>query len=201
MSLDLDSIGAGFRLPALASQQVFRQALDAMAHPGRIIEVPCEADLPDGVAPAAGALLLSLLDTDTSLWLSAGLEHASDYFRFHTGCTSARSPSEGSFLLADSAQALPRLETLAQGSAEYPDRSASVILQVSHLQSRAGHACGWRLAGPGVLHELWLEVDGPGADFLEQWACNAARFPRGVDVFLVCGRQMVGLPRTTRLGG
>jgi alpha-D-ribose 1-methylphosphonate 5-triphosphate synthase subunit PhnH len=201
VSLDLDSIGAGFRLPALASQQVFRQALDAMAHPGRIIEVPCEADLPDGVAPAAGALLLSLLDTDTSLWLSAGLEHAKDYFRFHTGCTSARLPSDGSFLLSSSAQALPRLETLSQGSAEYPDRSASVILQVSHLQSRAGHACGWRLAGPGVQHELWLEVDGPGEDFLEQWACNTARFPRGVDVFLVCGRQMVGLPRTTRLGG
>ncbi len=201
MSLDLDSIGAGFRLPALASQQVFRQALDAMAHPGRIIEVPCEADLPDGVAPAAGALLLSLLDTDTSLWLSADLEHANDYFRFHTGCTAARLPSKGSFLLASSALAMPRLETLAQGSAEYPERSATVILQVSHLQSRARDFCGWRLTGPGIHHETWLEVDGPGADFLEQWPCNGARFPRGVDAFLVCGWQMVGLPRTTRLGG
>lgn len=199
MSLDLDTIGAGFRLPALASQLVFRQALDAMAHPGRIVEVPCDAEFPVGIAPAAGALLLSLLDADTALWLSGGAVRAADYFRFHTGCMPARLSSEGDFALVASARELPPLDSFLQGSAEYPDRSATVILQVPQLRSRSSHSRGWRLTGPGIRDERWLDVDGAGDDFLDQWAGNGTRFPCGIDLFLTSGRHLVGLPRTTRV--
>jgi alpha-D-ribose 1-methylphosphonate 5-triphosphate synthase subunit PhnH len=55
------------------------------------------------------------------------------------------------------------------------------------------------LRGPGI-NDHWLAApQGLPADFLAQWADNRVLFPRGVDLLLVSGGQVMGLPRTTRI--
>jgi alpha-D-ribose 1-methylphosphonate 5-triphosphate synthase subunit PhnH len=189
------AVGAGFGDAALASQRVFRGALEALSRPGRIVQVPSDAEPPAGLQPAAAALALTLLDQDTRLWLDGpGAAQAAAFLRFHTGCPITRNAGEADFVLLP-ALLLPPLETFACGSDEYPNRSATLLLQVDSLD--AGE--GWRLSGPGIRGAARLRVGGLAAGFAAQWARNARRFPCGVDVFFACGERLCALPRTTRI--
>jgi alpha-D-ribose 1-methylphosphonate 5-triphosphate synthase subunit PhnH len=194
--LDLADIGPGFADSALDSQAVFRRGLAALSRPGTVQdcgEVPAP---PPGVQRAANALLLALLDQDCRLWLSPSLSGAAaGYLRFHTGCILVGDTRQANFALVANAVELPPLSSFELGSDEYPDRSATLVVQVDAL----GADGEWRLSGPGIRDERRLTAQGLGADFLAQWRQNAKRFPRGVDLFLVSGTQLCGLPRTTRI--
>lgn len=205
--VDLSRLGPGFGQPALDSQTVFRTCLDALSDPGRVkrldgglLEAP-----PAGACPAAVAVLLALLDQDTSLWLEEGMRDGdvAAYLRFHTGCTIVHSPAQAGFaLLAARSDALA-LSDFAQGSEAFPDRSATLVLQCDGLASDAGNGDdgGWRLTGPGIRDCTRLHVEGIGSDFPQQWARNRKGFPCGVDVFFASGLSLAALPRTTRLEG
>ncbi|MDW8469523.1 MAG: phosphonate C-P lyase system protein PhnH [Burkholderiales bacterium] len=196
----LDRIVPGFADPVLDSQRAFRAALSAMAQPGTIVAVARPAAPLAGVAPAAQALLLALLDADTRLWLSASLGDgaaAAANLRFHTGCRLVADCAEADFALVASAAELPPLAAFAWGTDLYPERSASVVVQVSALAEGAG----WRLAGPGVRGERRLAVPDLDAGFLAQWDENHRAFPRGVDLYLACGERLCALARTTRIEG
>eukprot|EP01035_Chromulina_nebulosa_P040011 gene40011-54094_t len=73
---------------ALGSQSVFRAALHALSHPGRVVELPHDAQTPSRGHAASAALLLALLDPDCTLWLSPSLagSDAAAWLRFHRGC-------------------------------------------------------------------------------------------------------------------
>ncbi len=194
---DLSRISAGFADPAAASQAVFRDSLDALAHPGRLVEVvPC-ASAPAGVHAGACALLLALLDQDTRLWVSPALEggDAGDFFRFHTGCVPCADPGAADFALVASPAELPALDLFPAGSESYPDRSATLVVQVPSLEA----GTGWTLSGPGIRGTRCLAVGGLGAGFVAQWARNRQGFPCGVDLFFASGARIAGLPRTTRV--
>lgn len=197
-ALELAGIGRGFASPALASQQVFRAALEALSRPGRILQVPGDAELPAGLQPAAGALALALLDQDTRLWRSPalGADAIGAYLRFHTGCELVADLRSAHFAFVEAGE-LPALDDLACGSDEYPDRSATLVIQVPSLSEGRG----WRLAGPGIKGSARLSAGGLGAGFLAFWARNGALYPRGVDVFLASGERLCGLPRTVRVEG
>ena len=190
----LRDIGPGFADAALSSQTVFRAALEAFSRPGRILRLTPDAAVPAGVHPAACALMLALLDQDTALWLSPGVAGAAAYLRFHTGCPAARDPAAAQFGLCEAGE-LPSLEAFARGSDEYPDRSATVVVQVDAL-SDAG---GWQLRGPGIKSAARIAAGGLGDGFLAAWTRNGAQYPRGVDIYLACGELLCGLPRTTRI--
>lgn len=193
--IDLADIGGGFDDAALGSQTVFRQALSALSRPGEILELGVEAETPAGLNDAACALLLTLLDQDTSLWLSPGAASgpAGPYLRFHTGCTLVANVSEADFALVSSADELPELNLFKAGSDEYPERSATVVIQVGEITGSGG----WTLSGPGIDGSMPLRAEGLGSRFVEAWnACRRA-FPRGIDVFLASGRRVAGIPRTT----
>ncbi len=196
-AVDLAGIAPGFDDPVLASQAVFRRCLTALARPGTIVECGAAAATPAGLHAAAGALALALLDQDTRLWLSPALAAAGAYLRFHTGCRIADDPARADFALVASPAELPALEALPAGTDEDPDRSATIFLQLDGLSG----ARGWCLSGPGIRGAARLHASGLGDAFLAQWAANGARFPRGVDLFLVCGERLCGLPRTTRIEG
>ena len=195
---DLSSLGAGFDSPALASQQVFRAALEALARPGRIARVEAVRGSPAELEPAACALALALLDQDTTLWLSPALAagQAGPYLRFHTGCRLADTPASADFAIAE-AHELPPLDAFSSGSEDYPDRSATLIVQVGELCEGEG----WEMEGPGIRGVTRLRAAGLPVEFAAAWKSNRARFPRGVDLFLACGRELCGLPRTVRIGG
>lgn len=192
----LAEVVPGFADPVFDSQRAFRGCLDALAHPGRVVAIGGDLQAMPGVHPAAGALLLALLDQDTRLWLSPGLADGAvaASLRFHTGCPLAGSPGDADFALVKDPAELPPLESFGSGSDEHPERSATLVLQVAALQPS-----GWRLTGPGIRGETRLSAPLLGADFLSQWERNRARFPRGVDLFLASGERLCGLPRSTRL--
>jgi alpha-D-ribose 1-methylphosphonate 5-triphosphate synthase subunit PhnH len=202
-ALDLVSVGPGFADPVFESQAAFRCCLSALATPGTVVSLGAGLAAVPGLDAAAGALLLSLLDQDTSIWLSPGVAApaVATSLKFHTGCSLAASPSEADFALVASADELPPLNAFSAGSQEYPERSATVVLQVPVILDSGWRdvAVGWRLSGPGIRGEARLSIPALGEAFLPQWELNRARFPRGVDLYISSGERLCGLPRTTRI--
>ncbi len=196
--MNLADIGRGFADATFGSQAVFRQALAALSRPGEIIDVSADAETPAGLHPAAVSVLLALLDQDTRLWLAPSVAGgpAADYLRFHTGCGLVERSSDADFALVGTPEELPPLEAFAAGSEEYPERSATVVVQLPALDN----APGWTLTGPGIAAQATLSAGGLDAGFVAQWAANHRAFPCGIDLFLTCGDRLAGLPRTTRIG-
>jgi alpha-D-ribose 1-methylphosphonate 5-triphosphate synthase subunit PhnH len=186
------SLTPGFADPVPAAQACFRALLEAMARPGRVQRLAELPDAPAPLVPAAAAALLTLADAETPVWTDAG-PAAEQWLRFHAGCPLVTDPAAAAFLLATGTP--PALATLDPGIEEEPHRSATLILQVAAL----AEGDGWALSGPGIETVHRLCVAGLHAGFAADWAANAARFPRGVDVVLCAGPHLAALPRTTRI--
>jgi alpha-D-ribose 1-methylphosphonate 5-triphosphate synthase subunit PhnH len=189
------NLAPGFAEPVLAAQQTFRAALVALAHPGRIVAIDMALETPPPLDGATAALGLALLDHETPVWLDAKLQAAAAYFRFHCGCPISSRPGVAHFAIIDDVRALPPLTEFRQGSDEYPDQSATLILQVDELMEGGP----LQLSGPGIAGETRLGVGGLSDGFWREWPTNNAAFPRGVDVFFTCGARLCGLPRTTKV--
>lgn len=202
---DLSALGAGFSEGALGSQSVFRAALQALSHPGRVTALAHDAQTPSRGHAASAALLLALLDPDCTLWLSPSLagSDATAWLRFHTGCVLVDVPENAQFAWVAHGDECPALDRFAKGSDAYPDQSATCVVDVEAFEE--GTSRGWTLRGPGIAHSTSIAVHGlPGTDpalFAAQWSANNAVFPRGIDLFLAAPTQIVGLPRTTRIDG
>ncbi len=123
-------IEAGFADPVLEAQACFRAVLDAMARPGRVHSVDARISPPAPLAPATAAVLLTLVDHETPLWLDADAAAARAWIAFHCGAPLAADPAACAFAVA-----LPPidLQGLPAGTHETPERSATLILQVGAL--------------------------------------------------------------------
>ena len=206
-SVDLKAVGAGFSDLSFGSQAIFRAALHALSHPGRPVDLVHDAEVPTQGHAAAAALLLALLDPDCRLWLSPSLadSDAAAWLRFHCGCVLVDEPAEAQFAWVAAGDEAPPLASFAQGSEAYPDQSTTCVLEVSAIAAHTAKpdAASWRLQGPGIHDQVSLTVQGlapsTAAALLAQRALNHAAFPRGVDLFLATPRQIVGLPRSTRI--
>lgn len=187
----------GLADPVLDSQRIFREILRAMSEPGRVIALSLTPPAPAPLHPAAVAVALALLDVETPLWLDQAARGPEilAHLRFHCGCPIVDDPAQARFALVAEADRLPALEEFDAGSAEYPDRSATLILQVESLVGGRGR----RLSGPGIASEARLQIDGLPGRFWEALRANHARFPRGIDVVLTAGATLAALPRTTRV--
>ena len=156
-----------------------------------------------GTAPilvTVDRLVLSVQEEthDTSVWLDTNLmesEPVLAWLRFHTASPVTTDPTRANFALVSSADALPTLEQFALGTDEYPDRSTTIALHVPSLTGGADLA----LRGPGINDHAHIAPQGLPDRFLEQWTQNRGEFPRGIDLLLVSGAQVLGLPRTTRI--
>lgn len=187
------TITPGFADPVIAGQQTFRAALTAMAHPGRIVTIAQEIQPPDGMDIAAAALALTLLDHEAPLWLDAGLGAAESYLRFHCGCPIVGDCDQAQYAIIAQPHDFPPLDSFHQGSDEYPDESATLIVQVDEL----GNDGPLRLTGPGIAETAFLGIAGLKPNFWPEWQANHAAFPRGIDIFFTRGPRLCGLPRTT----
>ncbi len=212
---DLSEIGAGFSDLSLGSQTVFRAALQALSHPGRPVEVVHDARVPLRGHAASAALLLALMDAGSRLWLSPSLAggNTAAWLRFHTGCSLVDEHAQAHFAWAADPGEMPSLERFAQGSARYPDRSATCLIDVQSLLASlprvpalvdaAEKSTGFILRGPGIRDQVRLRVGGLSRKMATRFARartdTNASFPCGVDIFLATARQIVGLPRTTRI--
>ncbi|MBI5784498.1 MAG: phosphonate C-P lyase system protein PhnH [Rhodocyclales bacterium] len=195
--LDLSRLQPGFAEPVGDAQRCFRGVLDALAHPGTIVELADLPAPPPGLGAAQSALLLALADQDTPVWLPPGLRdaEAGHYLRFHCGCRLTASLADAHFVVPASLAALPALDDLRPGEPEFPDRSATLVVEVAGLATVGA----LRLRGPGIETEAGLSVAGWTADCTAFLRENRRRFPLGVDLLLTCGASLAGLPRTVRV--
>jgi alpha-D-ribose 1-methylphosphonate 5-triphosphate synthase subunit PhnH len=187
----------GFADQALDSARGFRLMLDAMAHPGRILPMPIVIDAPAPLLPTAATICLTLCDYDTPLWLDEAyrLPSALDYVRFHTGAPIVEDIAKASFLLCSPDSAAMALASANRGSAEYPDTSATLIVQLPAFPSD-GYLT---LAGPGIDGARAFSTCGLAPRFWDLMADNHAGFPLGSDVFFATASEIAALPRSTRI--
>jgi len=188
------SLLPGFDNPVDDAQQVFRATLQAISHPGRIETLNADCGVPDGLSPAMTALLLTLADPDTPVWLPADVAASiGGFLRFHCGCPLVEELASAQFVCVPAGHDMPALRRCAQGDPAFPDRSATLIVEVASLDEGGT----LRLRGPGIETTRTLRAGGLPDDFRRQWQANHAGFPLGVDLLLTAGDRICALPRTT----
>lgn len=192
------SPGSGFTDPVLGPQALFRVTLDAMSRPGLVRHVP-ETGVrgPDALPREALAILLSLCDHDTPVWLDAGLRDTAvaRWLAFHSSAPVTQDPALASFGVLRQGAEAPPLDQFALGDARYPDRSTTLIVLCDSFIGGAALS----LEGPGIESRVGLAPCGLPEGFIEQAQDNHRLYPRGLDFLLLAGDEMVGLPRSTRI--
>lgn len=181
-----DALTGGFADAPAQSARAFRAALEAMARPGTIWTVEGAAP-PAPLSVAAGVLILTLCDGTTPLHLGASLDQPAlrDWITFHTGAPLVDA-AQAQFALGKWADLSP-VSRFAIGTPDYPDRSATLIIEVPELCQG-----GARLTGPGIADYALLSLPETAA-----FRANRALFPQGFDTYLTCGTRLAGLPRST----
>ena len=186
--MEAASLEGGFGNVPLESSIAFRAVMDAMARPG-IIGSVSGARPPQPLSIAAGTVLLTLADATTPVYLAAGFDGdpVRDWLRFHTGAPIV-GRAEAVFAIGDW-QALLPLEAYRIGTPEYPDRSATLIVEMPVLEAE-----GARLSGPGIK-----EIHNLGLPDIAAFRRNALLFPLGLDFIFTSGDRVAALPRTTKV--
>ncbi len=184
------------------AQSVFRAVLEALSRPGRLQTLAASDGLqaPAPLSRGLTALLLTLLDTESSLHLCGPL--ASDaawlYCRFHTGVQQAQA-TQADFVAVRAGDPFldAAFDTLQLGTDDAPQRGATLIVDVPTLAvERRG---GLRFTGPGIEHTQAVGACGLPPSFWQRRVAMQTSYPRGVDLLLVCGSQLIGVPRSTQI--
>lgn len=188
----------GFTDPVFDGQAVFRQVMNALARPGKRAAFDGLTEPPAPLLATAGSIAATLFDHDTKIWLDPVLsrnESVAGWLTFNTSAPITRHTLDADFAVVADCRAMPSLESFAQGTQEYPDRSTTLIVQIDALEG--GREL--RLTGPGIKDAEIIAPQGLPDHFVDQWAGNRTRFPRGVDVILAAGEGIIGLPRTVKI--
>jgi alpha-D-ribose 1-methylphosphonate 5-triphosphate synthase subunit PhnH len=161
----------------------FEGLMWALSRPGQPRELPAEGFWP---------LAESLLDRECSFHVvndpSLDLKMAA---------TGARRmpPTNADYVFAaiDSAENVVALSSLRIGSLLYPDDAATLF-----APAQFGSGQRLRLTGPGIKDSVTVEVDGIDPAFW-QMRLKAIRYPLGWDLYLVDGKRLLGIPRSTKI--
>ena len=182
------ALTGGFADAPVQAARAFRQILEAMARPGTLCQV-AGATPPAPLSIAAGTVLLTLADPTTRLHLAGAADCADvrNWVAFHLGAPLVAA-EDADFALGtwDALQPVGRFRI---GQPDYPDRSATLIIEMDRLVNH-----GPALAGPGIELVTWLSLPETAA-----FRANRALFPLGFDAILTCGDRLAGLPRSTRV--
>jgi alpha-D-ribose 1-methylphosphonate 5-triphosphate synthase subunit PhnH len=175
------------------ARETFQALLGALSNPGRIFTLP-GAELT--TRQSCAQIGMTLLDLESSFYTA---DHSLRPMLAQSGAR-FRTPASAAYLfLPDPALFEPMmlrqtLDIMAQasvGTITDPDEGATLIVGCAFAQGQRL----W-LRGPGIQQTAELSVEHLPVEF---WRLRAdqLRYPLGIDIFLVAGRQIVGLPRTT----
>ena len=183
-----DTLSGGFTNAPVQSARAFREILEALARPGTIRTV-AGAIPPAPLSIAAGVALLTLTDPTTPLHLAgaANTPPVRDWVTFHIGAPLVAA-EDAAFALG-TWEALQPVARFRIGQPDYPDRAATLIVELERLVNH-----GPALTGPGVALATWLSLPETAA-----FRANRALFPLGFDCLFTCGDRLAGLPRSTRV--
>jgi alpha-D-ribose 1-methylphosphonate 5-triphosphate synthase subunit PhnH len=191
-------LAPAFDDPALASQAVFRTVMEALARPGQARPLASALAAPPPLTATAAAVALTLLDYETPFWLDQRLVAAPEvaaWITFHTGAPLTTDSARAAFAFVSDPAAMPAFDAFASGSIEYPDRSTTLVVQVTHFDQ--GEALA--LAGPGIAGTRSFSAAPLPPDFRARLIANRTLFPRGIDLILVSPDAVAALPRSVRV--
>lgn len=185
-----DAMIGGFVDAPVQSATGFRAILNALSRPGEIVPV-AGAQPPAPLSRAAGTVALILLDDTTPVHLAGAHDCPAvrDWIVFHTGAPLVG--ARDALFAIGTWDALLPVSRFAIGTAEYPDRAATLIVEVAHLAAE-----GALLRGPGIETAARLSLPET-----EAFRHNRALFPLGFDAFLTCDDRLAGMPRSTIVEG
>lgn len=187
--MDSAALEGGFTDSPLQSAQAFRKIMNVIAKPGTIETLNVGAP-PAPLSKAAGTLILTLCDSQTPIFLAGNFNNEAirDWITFHCNAPIVEAGQDCMFAVGDWAALLP-LDTYPLGIPEYPDRSATLIVEMDALTND-----GYALKGPGIKDVNHLSL--PEFDAFE---INAKRFPLGLDFYFASDEKIAALPRTTKI--
>lgn len=182
------TLEGGFKKPAIDSAHAFRSVMDAMARPGTINSLSA-ASPPAPLSIAAGVCLLTLCDHETPVHLGESHDHPQvrEWIAFHTGAP--LSTAEECSFAVGTWNSMQPLTSYAQGTSEYPDRSATLLVELDHLENS-----GATLTGPGIKDTASLKL--PDVALIQE---NHKRYPLGLDFIFTSSNQLAALPRSTEV--
>lgn len=185
--MQMQALEGGFTELPVDAAHAFRAVMTAMARPGAILTVT-GAMPPAPLSVAAGIVLLTLCDPETPLFLAPGHDSAQlrDWITFHTGAPFVTAPQ--AMFAVGHWDALP-LDAFSRGTSEYPDRSATLIVETPSLSN-----LGPTLRGPGIKDAVCLSL--PETEVFQK---NARLFPLGLDFIFTSGDRLAALPRSTKV--
>lgn len=195
----MTDLAPGFADPVFDSQRAFRAAMNAMARPGTILRMDAAIDPPPATGTAFAAVALALLDHETPVWLDpelAAMPGVAAWLRFHTGAPVVGEPADAAFALIARGDQVPPFERFATGTDAYPDRGATLLVQIEAFEGPP-----ITLAGPGIDGTREIAARPLPDDFAARLGANRALFPRGVDLILCAGDRLAALPRSVRVIG
>lgn len=194
--LALKDIQPGLVDPVYDAQRIFRRLMDAMARPGRIVDIDADVVPPVQGLEGLSAIALTLLDFETPVYLPRNEtgEAMSGWLRFHCGCSVTTDPQEAAFAILSVNDLLP-ISAFNPGDPKYPDRSTTLLLACPSLD--AGKPIS--LTGPGIKETAIIAPSGIPEGFWQEVMTDRSRFQLGVDIILGTGNAVIGLPRTTRI--
>lgn len=178
----------GFNDPAVDAAHAFRAMMAVTAEPGTIRKVE-GAQPPTPMSIAAGVVLLSLCDADTPVHLAGAHDNEAirSWIAFHTSAPLAG--ADQCRFAFGTWEDLSPISRFAIGTSEYPDRSATLIVEMTDITTD-----GAKLRGPGIKTSAALSL--PETAAFEQ---NRALFPLGVDFFFTAADKIAALPRSTEV--
>lgn len=197
MSMHTEALEGGFANPVLGAQATFRALMDAVSRPGTIHTLSTDAAPPHPLGVAQGAVALTVADHDTPVWLSPALANATirGWIGFHTGADIVAASAHARFAFLAAGEPIPDFLGFAAGSQDYPDRSATLVIELPSLTAGPQMLA----TGPGIKDSTRIALQGLPADFLHRWRVNRGFFPRGIDLIFTAGNALTALPRSTDL--
>ncbi len=161
--------------------------MDCMARPGEIRTLD-GVDAPAPLAPATAALVQSLADYESPVWLDAvfaAVPAVADWIRFHTGAPIVTDPRDAAFALIADARAPAGLRAIRA-------RQRGISRPLDHADRADRTLCRRRLSPRRPRHQDRRAVLPPSRCRTispHAWRDNRALFPRGIDLVLVAGRH------------
>lgn len=211
--LDSSKLWRPFSKPVMDAQQAFRSIMKAMSEPGTLFDLgriygdekaSSVGRLRRPEQVAAFVIALTLMDQDTSVWISPAFaeRHMATNLSFHCGSQCAESSSDSDFAILMLAE-WQDIKPFRSGSEEKPHLSTTLIIEVPALRAEGEpHLPGESqlvLEGPGIASRRELGVLGLTPAQCELLRSNQSQFPRGLDILLTCRDQVVALSRSTRI--
>lgn len=179
--------------------RVFRALLDGMARPGSLGRVDRHPH--GGPLAAAVAVLESVLDHEVTFAVVPEQAAVTDTLLRLTGSYVA-APAEADYLLCTGEGISRGLRAAKDGTPEYPDQSATLVVAVEHVGDGPDRGEAITVAGPGVPGTRTVWVAGFAAEQRALFTERNAEPPLGIDLVLFAlDGTFTCLSRYTRLVG